>query len=188
MAEDRVTTAIPIPLEPLQTLVSAIHFATDKHRQQRRKDADETPYINHPLSLLHLLVTEGSVTDPATLCAAVLHDTIEDTETTEAELYHHFGQEIASVVMEVSDDKNLPKTEQKRLQIEHAPHISERAKLVKLADKICNLRDLLTTPPVDWPSERKLAYFHWASEVVDGIRGAHPKLEELFDGLMAEVG
>ena len=106
---------------------------------------------------------------------------VPDTETTEQELVKEFGQEIAGIVLEVTDDKALPKAERKRLQVEHAETISRRAKLVKLADKICNLRDLANSPPADWPLQRRRDYFDWAKEVVDGLRGTHPGLETIFD-------
>ena len=174
--------------EDLGRLVSAMAFAADKHRNQRRKDADASPYINHPIALADVLANEGGVTDLVVLCAAVLHDTVEDTETTQQELQARFGLEIAAVVLEVTDDKALPKGTRKQLQIEHAPHISRKAQLVKLADKICNLRDLLASPPANWSAERKQAYFEWAGKVVDGVRGVHPQLEAVFDGLLARAG
>jgi guanosine-3',5'-bis(diphosphate) 3'-pyrophosphohydrolase len=135
-------------------LLMAISFAAHKHRAQRRTDADASPYINHPLALAHVLATEGRVTDLKTLMGAVLHDTVEDTETRYAELVDHFGRTVADVVMEVTDDNTLPKADRKRAQIEHAPHTSERAALVKLADKICNLRDVAHNPPADWSLAR----------------------------------
>jgi guanosine-3',5'-bis(diphosphate) 3'-pyrophosphohydrolase len=112
---------------------------------------------------------------------AILHDTIEDTDTTEQALVRHFGKDVANIVLEVNDDKTLPKAERKRLQIEHASQLSRRARLVKLADTICNLRDLAASPPANWSVEPKQAYFDWARAVVDGLRGTHPGLEHLFD-------
>ncbi len=162
-------------------VIKAARFAADKHRKQRRKDADASPYINHPIALADLLANQGGVTDPVVLCAALLHDTIEDTDTTGEELRAAFGDEIADVVLEVTDDKTLAKQLRKQLQVEHARHASPRAKLVKLADKICNLRDIAATPPADWSAQRKADYFDWASEVVAGLRGSHPQLEALFD-------
>lgn len=119
-------------------MITAFAFAADKHKNQRRKDAEASPYINHPIALANLLLNEAGVEDQRVLIAAILHDTIEDTDTTEQELVKHFGKDVADIVLEVTDDKALPKAERKRLQIEHAAHISRRAKLVKLADKICN--------------------------------------------------
>ena len=168
-------------------LIEAISFAAEKHRNQRRKDASASPYINHPIALADVLAKEGHVTDIDVLCAAVLHDTIEDTETTVAELENRFGPRIASIVVEVTDDKSLPKQVRKQLQIEHAASASREAKLVKLADKICNLRDILNAPPADWPAERKQAYFDWAAQVVANIRGIHPGLETAFDELYART-
>ena len=169
----------------LASFIEAVAFAAEKHRNQRRKDADASPYINHPIALANVLANEGGVSDATVLCAAVLHDTIEDTETTEDELTTVFGSQVSSVVLEVTDDKSLEKHVRKQRQIEHAPHISTEAKLVKLADKICNLRDLLASPPASWSAERKQAYFDWAGKVVAGVRGVHPSLEAVFDGLVA---
>jgi GTP diphosphokinase / guanosine-3',5'-bis(diphosphate) 3'-diphosphatase len=162
-------------------VIKAASFAADKHRNQRRKDADASPYINHPLGLARVLTLEGGVTDIATICAALLHDTVEDTDTTPAELEREFGANISKLVMEVTDDKSLPKTERKIAQIKHAADISDKAKLVKLADKICNLRDIAISPPDDWTLERKQAYFDWAKAVIDNLRGVNAKLEVIFD-------
>lgn len=170
---------------PLGAFAKAVAFAADKHRNQRRKDAEASPYINHPIALANVLANEGGVEDVTVLCAAVLHDTIEDTETTSEELQAIFGPKVASVVMEVTDDKSLEKSLRKQRQVEHAPHISKEAKLVKLADKISNLRDIIASPPADWSAERKRAYFEWAAKVVAGVRGVHPGLESVFDGLLA---
>ncbi|MRR49658.1 MAG: bifunctional (p)ppGpp synthetase/guanosine-3',5'-bis(diphosphate) 3'-pyrophosphohydrolase [Rhodocyclaceae bacterium] len=162
-------------------LLFALSFAAHKHRDQRRKDAAASPYINHPIALANVLANEGGIDDERVLVAAILHDTIEDTETTEQELTRTFGPDIASIVLEVTDDKALPKAERKQLQIEHAASISRRAKLVKLADKICNLRDIVNSPPADWSPKRKREYFDWAKAVVDQLRGVHPTLEHIFD-------
>ena len=165
----------------LQILVKAMAFSAHKHRDQRRKDPEASPYINHPIALVDILVNEGAVMDVSVLAGALLHDTIEDTETTPQELEENFGPIIRRIVEEVTDDKGLEKTERKRLQIEHAPHISDQAKLVKLADKISNLRDVAGCPPANWSLERRREYFDWARQVVDGLRGVHPKLESVFD-------
>jgi guanosine-3',5'-bis(diphosphate) 3'-pyrophosphohydrolase len=174
------------PASDAALLLRAALFAAGRHRRQRRKDVDASPYINHPLALAAVLADEGGVSDTATLCAALLHDTVEDTETTLDELGQAFGPVVAGVVAEVTDDKALPKAERKRLQVEHAAHISHRAQLVKLADKICNLRDVLAAPPADWSLQRRRDYFDWARSVVDRLRGAHAGLERVFDGIYAD--
>ena len=176
---------MPQNSDPIGVFVKAVAFAADKHRTQRRKDADASPYINHPIALANVLANEGGVTDVVVLSAAVLHDTIEDTNTTAEELTAIFGAKITATVLDVTDDKSLDKHDRKQRQIEHAPHISKEAKLVKLADKICNLRDILVSPPADWSPERKQGYFDWAAKVVAGVRGVHPELEAVFDGLLA---
>ena len=168
-----MTQGIPLILE-------AMEFASLKHRDQRRKDADASPYINHPIALATLLTREG-VTEDVVLAAAILHDTLEDTQTTPAELREHFGERIAAIVAEVTDDKSLLKAERKRLQIEHAAVVSREAKLVKLADKICNVRDVADHPPAKWDLARRREYFDWAKAVVDNMRGTHAELERRFD-------
>jgi GTP diphosphokinase / guanosine-3',5'-bis(diphosphate) 3'-diphosphatase len=173
-------------IEPISLLIKAVSFAAEKHRHQRRKDVHASPYINHPISLANILTNEGRVTDINVLCAALLHDTIEDTDTSYDELVDNFGEHIASIVLEVTDDKALPKLERKRLQVEHAPHKSEQAKLVKWADKISNLRDIANSPPTDWSIERKQEYFDWAKNVVDGMRGINPGLEMAFDSVYSD--
>jgi guanosine-3',5'-bis(diphosphate) 3'-pyrophosphohydrolase len=165
----------------MNRLLFAIGFAANKHRDQRRKDAVASPYINHPIALANVLANEAGIDDERVLIAAILHDTIEDTETSEQELIREFGQEITGIVLEVTDDKALSRSERKRLQVEHAPSISRRAKLVKLADKICNLRDIATSPPPDWSLTRRQEYYDWAKAVIDGLRGVHPGLESIFD-------
>lgn len=167
-------------------LIKAVAFAANKHRTQRRKDHEASPYINHPIALADVLANEGDVTDLNILCAAILHDTIEDTETTSDELIKLFGDKITSIVLEVTDNKSLPKDERKLAQIKHAPHISLEAKVVKLADKICNLRDILSSPPTGWDLARKQDYFKWAGDVVAGVRGVNPRLEVIFDGLLLQ--
>ena len=168
-------------MNDLSIVIRAAAFAAHKHRDQRRKDANATPYINHPLALAQILSVEGGVTDAATIAAALLHDTIEDTETTRTEIDREFGGEIRSIVEEVTDDKALDKADRKRLQVEHAAHISHKAKLVKLADKIANIRDVASSPPDRWDLPRRQEYFDWAKRVVDQLRGAHPGLESAFD-------
>jgi GTP diphosphokinase / guanosine-3',5'-bis(diphosphate) 3'-diphosphatase len=169
----------------LALLLRALAFAAHKHRDQRRKDPAASPYINHPIALAHVLVNEGGVTDVEVLCAALLHDTVEDTDTTPEELERAFGARVARIVAEVTDDQALAKAERKRLQVERAAGLSPEAKLVKLADKICNLRDVAERAPASWDLARRREYFDWAKRVVDGLRGAHAGLEAAFDAAYA---
>ncbi|MFL9865848.1 HD domain-containing protein [Paraburkholderia fungorum] len=162
------------------TIIRAIDFAAKKHCNQRRKDAERTPYINHPLAVANLLANEAGIDDEYVLVAAILHDTIEDTSTTDEELTELFGSDVAAIVQEVSDDKSLTKDERKRLQITYARSLSYGAKLVKIADMISNLRDIAANPPADWSVERKTQYFEWARAVVDAFGDVNPTLETLF--------
>ena len=167
-------------------LIRAIDFAARKHRLQRRKDVEASPYINHPVALMSVLCVEAGVCDVEVLSAAVLHDTIEDTQTTRDEISREFGKKIADIVAEVTDDKSLPTKERKRLQIERAPQKSPAASLVTMADKIANLRDIAASPPSGWDLERRQEYFAWAKAVVDKLPGPHPLLRELFEVAFAQ--
>ncbi|MGH8613286.1 MAG: HD domain-containing protein [Gammaproteobacteria bacterium] len=179
MDGDRAKTALGLVL-------AALAFAARKHRDQRRKDLDASPYINHPIALATLLSNEVKISDPLVIASAILHDTVEDTDTTLKELQAQFGEAIAAIVMEVTDDKGLLKLERKRLQVENAPALSHQARLVKLADKICNLRDVNASPPADWNLQRRREYFDWAKAVIDRMRGTHAELERLFDAVYSQ--
>jgi len=177
---------MPFQSSNLPGLFSALRFAAERHRSQTRKDAQASPYINHPIQLCEVLTAEAGVDDPVVLMAALLHDTVEDTETSYSDLLQQFGVEVADVVMEVTDDTSLPKEQRKRRQIDMASQLSKRAKLVKLADKICNVRDIAEHPPHWWPLDRRREYCDWAKAVVDQMRGTHPPLEALFDAAYAK--
>ena len=172
-------------LHPQLELLRAVNFAADRHRHQRRKDHESSPYINHPIAVAETLAREGDVSDLPALQAALLHDTIEDTETTPGELEQLFGSEVRDLVLEVTDDKTLPKQERKQIQIAYAKHLSDRAKQIKMADKICNVSDILHAPPADWSLDRKLEYLTWSEAVVEGCRGANTGLERRFDQVIA---
>lgn len=173
--------------DELRLIFQVLHFAADKHRHQRRKDLHASPYINHPIAVAETLSAIGGVQDMVTLAAGILHDTIEDTETTAAELEGLFGKEISTVVEEVTDDKTLSAAERKQLQIDHAHRKSDRARLVKLADKICNVRDIIEHPPAGWSVERKRIYVAWAKAVIDRARGTNAAMENYFDALCARA-
>ena len=177
---------MPINEAELKLLLKALAFAAHKHKDQRRKDVDASPYINHPISLADILCNEAHITDIETICGALLHDTVEDTQTTAEELEQAFGRSIRDIVMEVTDDKNLSKIARKQAQIDHAATISDKAKLIKLADKISNLRDVIDNAPADWTLRRRQEYFDWARDVIDQVRGIHPGLEALFDEVYAK--
>jgi GTP diphosphokinase / guanosine-3',5'-bis(diphosphate) 3'-diphosphatase len=166
--------------EGVGLILKAAGFAAEKHRRQTRKDPEASPYINHPISVATVLWHEADIRDLTAIASALLHDTVEDTDATIEELTREFGATIASVVGEVSDDKSLPKEARKRAQVDHAPHLSLAAQRVKIADKICNLRDVARIPPPDWPLQRRQAYFDWAVEVISQMPQDHGRLTELF--------
>jgi len=172
--------------DDIAVILAALKFSAQRHRDQRRKDAVQTPYINHPIEVADLLWRVGNVHDLRALVAALLHDIIEDTETSPGEIERSFGGEVLSLVLEVSDDKRLPKAIRKSLQIRHAPNLSLHAKAIKLADKICNTLDITHSPPHDWPVERRLEYLDWTEKVVAGLRGSNAALESLYDRVLAE--
>ena len=158
------------------SLLKAVRFAAGKHRNQRRKDSLKSPYINHPIEVALLLWEVGGVRDAEVLLASILHDTIEDTNTHEDEIREHFGEGVLAYVLEVTDDKSLPKMKRKRLQIEHAPQKSNGAKMISLADKSCNVKNLNTVPPQDWDRDRRAEYLLWTEQVVAGLRARGEKI------------
>lgn len=162
-------------------------FAAQKHASQKRLDTAGTPYINHPLEVAHLLSVHYHAAGRAdVIVAALLHDTVEDTNTTFAELEELFGVDVTNLVREVTDDKSLEKMERKRLQVEHTAHISHGAKAIKMADKISNLRSIQREIPVGWTHERACAYFVWAKQVTDQCRGVCAALEQMLDEIYAK--
>ena len=170
--------------EDISLLLKAVRFSAEKHKSQRRKGAEGSPYINHPIAVADTLWTVGGVRDISVIVAAILHDTVEDTKTTIGEIEEHFGLVVRSLVQEVTDDKSLPKPERKRLQIQHAPHLSRGAQQIKLADKVFNINDVAFAPPAHWPHQRRVDYLTWADAVIAGLRGCNVKLENMFDTVM----
>jgi (p)ppGpp synthase/HD superfamily hydrolase len=173
--------------EDMGACLAALAFAADRHRDQRRKGRTREPYINHPIRVTQLLWEVGGVRDTVTLVAALLHDVLEDTATTPEEVEARFGREARALVQEVTDDKSLPKADRKRLQIEHAPHLSPRAKVIKLADKLHNVQDLGLDPPASWSPKRLRTYIDWADKVVAGLRSVNPALEEAYDEVAGQA-
>ena len=174
---------MPEPGSELSFILNATKFAAAKHRQQQRKDG-KTPYINHPVEVAELLSRIARVTDPEVIAAALLHDTIEDTDTQPHEISTAFGDRVLSLVQECTDDKSLPKAERKRLQVENASHKSDEAKLIKIADKMSNIRDVADTPPTQWEWQRRWDYLEWAQKVVDGLKGVNYELDKAFEDTM----
>ena len=175
-------TAIP----ETSLLLEALRFSAEKHRDQRRKDRGASPYINHPIAVAHVLATAGGVNDITTLLGAVLHDTLEDTDTTPRELEEKFGREVRVLVQELTDDKALAKANRKRLQIEHAPTASQRAQVIKVADKICNVLDVTFSPPANWSTRRRSEYLDWTDQVVAGCRGCNHALERYYQDVLRQ--
>jgi (p)ppGpp synthase/HD superfamily hydrolase len=170
---------------PTMALMRALDYAARRHVDQRRKGASAKPYINHLAEVAHLLAEATGGEDTNLVIAGLLHDAIEDTGATEAEITQAFGADVATLVVAVTDDKSLPKAERKRLQVETVAKKPDRAKMLKIADKTSNLRDIAADPPADWPPERKQEYIAWASAVVDGCRGVSPTLERGFEAAEA---
>jgi guanosine-3',5'-bis(diphosphate) 3'-pyrophosphohydrolase len=176
------------PDADLRRLVAALHYVATHHHGQRRQDRDGSPYINHPIALLHILAVEAGVTDSDVLCAAVLHDVVEDAAASEAERTQRaaeidamFGAEVLAIVHDVTDDAQRLPEQRKQPQIDHARQILHGAKLVRLADQTASLRDVAHNPPASWPLQRRRDYFDWARAVVDAIGPAHAGLRKLFD-------
>jgi|SRR5579862_6365560 len=173
-------------MSALQDVLAAAHYAAEKHADHRRKGGE--PYVNHLVEVAYLVSTALSEPDANLVIAAFLHDTIEDTGVTAAELTERFGQDVTDLVLEVTDDKSLAPEVRKRLQVEHAPKLSIRAQTIKLADKISNLRSILSSPPPDWSYERKKQYFEWGKQVIDGLSASNATLKKEFEKTYQRFG
>ncbi len=162
-------------------VIQALKFAAFKHRYQQRQSGDDQPipYLNHPIEVMHIL-SEAGITNPDILSAALLHDTLEDTETTIEELLQHFGPTITNLVIEATDDQTPPRAERYAAQVVKVPHYSHDAKLIKLADRIANIKDSII-PPATWSRERQLGHFAQSQKIVNLMRGTHEKLEAMYD-------
>ena len=174
-------------MDDIALILKALEFAAVRHRKQFRKGEDKSPYINHPIQVANLLVNEAGEKDLVLIAAAILHDVVEDTVDGKKEkrklvelIRNEFGEDVLSVTLEVTDDKSLSKKERKRLQVEHAPHLSVKARKLKIADKIMNVRDITINPPEKWPQQRILKYLDWSEKVVGGLRGSNPGLDAIF--------
>jgi guanosine-3',5'-bis(diphosphate) 3'-pyrophosphohydrolase len=165
----------------VKRVLAAARFAAEKHARQKRKGANGEPYFNHLVEVAELVAASSENVDVELVMAALLHDTVEDTGVTLQELEERFGSDVAGLVAEVTDDKSLPQEKRKDLQVQNAHKKSERAQVLKLADKISNLRSILSSPPVGWSLERKRQYFEWARQVVSRLSAPNPFLKAEFE-------
>ena len=166
-------------------VLKAAQFAALKHRDQRRKDIESSPYIIHPISVALAIADIGGIKEPEILAAALLHDTLEDTKTSVSELDEIFGETVRKYVEEVTDDKSLPKEERKQKQIEHATTLSRGATLIKLGDKISNISDVTHSPPAGWDTERRKQYLDWADAVINNCPKVNNALEKHFSEVLS---
>jgi len=166
-------------------VLKAAQFAALKHRDQRRKDVKSSPYIIHPISVALAIAEIGGIEEQEILAAALLHDTLEDTDTSVSELDEIFGETVRKYVEEVTDDKSLPKEERKQKQIEHAATLSRGATLIKLGDKISNVSDVTHSPPTSWDTERRKQYLDWAEAVINNCTKVNTILEDHFSEVLS---
>jgi len=171
---------------PTAKLIYCADFAAKKHKLQKRKDPEGTPYINHPIGVARNLTEEGGVEDLDIIQAALLHDCVEDTDTTFEELEFHFGPVVTGIVREVTDQKEIPKAERKRLQVLNAPKLSKSAKTLRMADKIYNLRDQIRALPRGWTEQRRREYFVWAEQVAMGVYDGHSGLAAILQNIFVQ--
>lgn len=156
------------------------------HQNQRRKGRSKRPYIGHCIEVASTLVSVGKVEDVNVIVAALLHDVVEDTDITNDQIREKYGDLVAGLVAEVTDDKNLKKKQRKELQVEHAPALSPGAKLIKIADKISNVREIANDPPKKWGVSRQKKYFDWAERVVNAMGSLDPEMRLVFDKTLAD--
>jgi len=168
-------------LEGLRLVSEAADLAARRHSGMQRKGRGNEPYINHLADVANLLSIATDGADAELVAAGWLHDTIEDTETTHRELAEKFGERVAALVVEVTDDMTLPKDERRRRQVVEAPTKSPGAKLIKIADKISNIRARILPRPNQDERDDLIDYVAWAEKVVDGCRGVNAVLDRTFD-------
>ena len=169
----------------MNLVLKATQFAALKHCDQRRKDG-KTPYIIHPISVAMILSEIGSIEDPEILSAALLHDTLEDTDTSAHELDKNFGSRVRIIVEELTDNDMLTFSQSKQMQIENAPYLSKNATLVRIADKISNVSDVIENPPAEWNQKRCNKYVDWAEAVMNNCQKVNQDLENHFFELLTE--
>lgn len=160
----------------LTDIFRALHFAAERHKDQRRKGPSAEPYINHLLEVAFLLSGTGKELDHEILIAGILHDIIEDTATSPHEVSENFGPRVGQLVQALSDDKALPRAKRKLLVLEHLPHAEDAVKLIKLADLCSNVGVI----PADWAPERVMVYLAWARQAADCCAGVSTALDNLF--------
>jgi guanosine-3',5'-bis(diphosphate) 3'-pyrophosphohydrolase len=165
-------------------LLKAAHYAARKHQGQTRKGENAAPYINHPIEVASLIAEIGVIENETVLAAALLHDTVEDTDATAEELRELFGEKVTSIVLEVTDDKSIPKAERKQIQVDQAAGLSFEAKLIRIADKISNIKDITYSPPKRWSKKRRKKYLDWAEKVVNQCTNTNPALENHFKAVL----
>jgi guanosine-3',5'-bis(diphosphate) 3'-pyrophosphohydrolase len=158
----------------LKLIFETLLFAAEKHKDQRRKGVDASPYINHPIAVAYYLTRYCDVLDVTVVIAAILHDTLEDTDTTPQEIEEKFGPEVLRLVQEVTDDKNLPTSVRRNLQVKTVGARSPGAKLIRLAD-------IMKTPPPSWDERTRIEYLDWTERVIGRIKGVNACLERLYD-------
>ena len=168
----------------LVLVFEALRYAAEKHKNQRRKGSEDTPYINHPIAVAYYLSSYAHIQDPHILAAAILHDTLEDTDATPEEIKEIFGSKVLKLVQEVTDDKTLPKNTRRRQQEKTVDQRSHGAKLIRIADKISNVYDLFHTPPAGWDPETRIEYLDWTERVINKIKGVNPSLENMYDEML----
>lgn len=164
---------------PAARLMQATLFAARAHAGQTRKGAAAEPYVNHVIEVAAILAAHDAPEEA--ILAGLLHDTVEDTAVTPAELVAAFGEVVAGLVAEATDDKTLTREQRKALQVKHAAAHSPAGKMLKLADKIANLRAIADSPPANWDHARRVEYVGWAGRVAGGLKGANPALDALFE-------
>lgn len=167
-------------------ILEALTFAAEQHKYQRRAGFEPLPYINHILKVTDALVNIGHEKDTALILSAILHDVVEDTNISFAEITEKFGHQVRSVVEELTDDMSLSYAERKRLQVQQAHQLSLPARKIRIADKASNLEDIFTYE-LDWPIEKKMAYLENAIQVVEKIRGSNDALEKWFDEIVNRI-
>ncbi len=170
--------------DTLSPFFNALAFAAEQHQYQGRGGYKRLPYINHIIKVTQTLIDIGKEKDRPTIIAAILHDVVEDSAITIRDVAGQFGEEVAFIVAELTDDMRLPYDQRKQLQVDKASQLSLAARKIRITDKASNIRDIFSYP-LTWTTEKKRTYVENSIQIVDQIRGTNKALEGYFDEAVA---
>jgi len=169
-----------------EAVLGAAIFATEKHKSQVRSNEKKTPYIIHPIEVADLVMKIGHVYDKDVLITALLHDVMDDTQTTYEQITSLYGTKVSSYLEEMTSKQGLSLKEQKKQQIMQAFRQNPSVAIIKLSDKLSNLKTLATSPPPSWSRDRIDQYFQWAQTVIENLPESNQLLKKAVKNVISD--